>query len=354
MIEETGKNAVDILMAKANAESMPNRTIENSDIADDAFDALGIKTESSNDVTSEIREDAAKNKIQLDDVTTVSEKREAKSLFCTLTASDRDQAVRELIIPKSYRDVSFDAEKVKNNIKRQNKRTGRLYKVYNFTKYIELCNTILSDIRMGILPNKSYIIGAPNGFGKTSFVNECLITLRKHGFRVVPYISLIELAGIRTADEQRYMKPYRKFKVSEGNDVYYLEPNVSDDYLKRPQIIQNGYSFSEYINADCLFVSFSDVVSKEVESHLFYQLLNIRAAKGLPTIATISTSLDPYENDRHLKEYIWDEIKAYLDYKDKEADGCYDRVFHISCYRRKEMNLTSKDVSVDNDDGIVS
>lgn len=317
----------------------------------DLFDSLGISVESNKSVMNKIKKDAEANNIVLDNpMESIREKRESQSLFCTLTDSDRDQAVKEFIIPSSYRNAYFDYEKVRSNIKNQYKASKNLYKVYNLNTYVQLCNTILSTLRMGNLPDRSYIIGAPNGFGKTSFVNESLITLRKRGYRAVPYISLIELAGLRVAEEQRLMKPYNKFKADTATDsVYYTEFKENDVYVKKPLLIQNKYSFSEYINADCLFVSFSDVVSKDIESHMLYQLLSIRGPKGLPTIAMISTSLAPYENDQFLKEYVWDEIRAY-----KETAGCYDRVYHVSCYKRKELNMAARTEGFENDTGIVS
>lgn len=144
------------------------------------------------------------------------------------------------------------------------------------------------------------------------------------------------------------MRPFRKYVEGENNEVYIIDPNVSKDYIKRPTVISNGYSFSEYINADCLFVGFSELVSKDIESHMLSQLLNLRGNKGLPTIVTISSALEPYESDKRLKEYVWDEIKNY------DNRRSYDRVIHVSCYKRKELTLNTKVESVEKDTGIVN
>ena len=202
-------------------------------------------------------------------------------------------------------------------------------------------------IRIRELPKRSYLIGAPNGFGKTSFVNECIITLRKQGFRTVPYITLWELAQIRADNEQRITNPYQKFEKN-GDKVVYKDRPETDEFKKKPEIVTNSYSYSEYINADCLFVGFTNILSKEIESYTLYQLLAIRGAKGLPTIVTISTSIEIYETDPLLKEYVWDEIKNY-----DENKYCYDRVYHVSCYKRKAFAIDSRDENVDNDTGIV-
>lgn len=315
------------------------------DVFDEALESVGVSTEKISETHSKIGEEVQGTDIK------VNEQRnnvtESQSLFCCITAKDRDQAVYEKIIPQGYKDAYFDIDKIKRNIRAQYIKTGKLYKVYKFDEYANVCQEILSTIRMGMLPQRSYLIGAPNGFGKSSFVNECLITLRKRGYRTAPYISLWELAQIRVDNEHRIMEPYRKFK-KEGENVIYSDPNTVVGYVKVPTIVTTGFSYSEYINADCLFVSLTDVISKDIESHTLYQLLAIRGAKGLPTIVTMSTSLDCYENDKSLKELVWDEIKNYDD-----SIICYDRVLHVSCYKRKSFGLDTKNEDVDVDTGIV-
>lgn len=312
---------------------------------DSAFESVGVNTESLKDTHDKLNIEAESNDMTINKQTQRSDNQEA--LFYGLSNADRDQAVYERVVPAAYRDACFDEDKIKNNIKAQYQKTGGLYKVYRFNDYTDICKQILSTIRMKRLPERSYIIGAPNGFGKTSFVNECLITLRRQGYKVAPYISLWELAQLRVDNEHRIMDPYKRFK-KEGSDVVYKDPNTVQGYMKVPTIITTGYSYSEYINADCLFVSFTDVISKDIESHTLYQLLAIRGAKGLPTIVMISTSLEPYENDRALKELVWDEIKDY-----DENKRSYDRVYHISCFKKKALGLDNKNEVVDKDTGII-
>ena len=146
-------------------------------------------------------------------------------------------------------------------------------------------------------------------------------------------------------------------RINEDPDIYeymsaeeiylYTEGKKAHDIIKKPMIIQSAHSWSEYINAKCLFVSFTDVISKDLESHVLYQLLNIRGAKGLPTIAMISTSLEPYLKDVNLKEYVWNEI---IDYTDKDT---YDRVQHVSCYKRRFLDF-EKETQADEETGIIS
>lgn len=315
------------------------------DILDAALDSVGVNTEDLEETSKKLVDEAKEN--GLETYTKEDEANRAEKIFYGLTKADRDQAVVEFVVPEAYKDSSFDVDKIRENLRLQYRKSKGMYKVYRLSDYLQVCQEILSTIRMKKLPRRSYLIGAPNGFGKTSFVNECLITLRAHGFKVAPYITLWELSQIRVENEQRIMAPYKRYK-EDNSGTYYLEPNVSTGY-KKPQIVTGCYSFSEYVNADCLFVSFTDTISKEIESHALYQLLSIRGAKGLPTIVMMSTSLEPYENDKALKELVWNEIKAYDENKD-----CFDRVYHVSCYRRKCIGLENKGEEVDSDTGVVN
>ena len=46
---------------------------------------------------------------------------------------------------------------------------------------------------------------------------------------------------------------------------------------------------------------------------------------------------------------FWDEIRTYNESKD-----CFDRVYHVSCYRRKSIGLENKGSEFDNDTGVVN
>lgn len=325
------------------------------DFLDDAFDlidtalgTMGVETEDSKDTAKKIQKEADEAGIHVlkeNEVDTTQHK-----IFYGLEEVDRNQAVYEQIIPACYKDASFDSEKIKDNLRAAYKKDDTM-RIYRFNEYESVCNGILSAIRMKKLPTKSYIIGAPNGFGKTSFVVESLITLRKHGFRVAPYISLTELSYIRRDNEEKLMKPFYKSKDNDskyGNDYY--EVNKLTGYVKSPEIVTGRYSFSEYINADCLFVSLSGIVSKVVESNMLFQLLNIRGIKGLPTIVMVSTSLKPYLEDAKYGDTIWNEIITHT-----EREFCYDRLLHVSCYKKRRLSkLDDKGSIIENDTGIVN
>jgi hypothetical protein len=377
------------------------------DFLDNTFEEMGITTEEVSETNKKLQSECKEVGMQVTESIDNSENHKQNKIFYGLSTDDREQAVKEFIIPKAYMNASFSSERIRDNLRELYPRDSR--RTRGFDEYEATCNGILSSIRMKNLPDKSYIIGAPNGFGKNSFVTECLITLRKHGFNTVPYISLNELADISNENDIRIQRSEPDFirRSSDTNDkniVYlldvlkklnYLEtltelknngtldklaenkvcspaqlatvkkvltdtgerdtygkPKIKNAYmyLKTPEVITGRYSYSEYINADCLFVFTTGILKKDIESKILYQLLTIRGAKGLPTIVMISTSIEVYTNDRKLKEQIWDEIIAYSEKKD-----CYDRVFHVSCYRDKvgTTKLDDKGKSVEPDTGIV-
>lgn len=300
------------------------------DFIDGALDKLQIKSVASEETDAKIIEEMVEAGIDVD----IKKKITLDSMI--VREEDREIAVRKRLIPEKYKDATFNIEKIKENIDNQAKMLGQLYRVKGFNDYAEVCNSILATLRTGNLPKKSYLIGAPNGFGKTSFANECIILMSKHLMKAVPYVSLFELAEIKVAEEHRLMDAfsYRTKATAEGNRAFtYIEPR-EPDFIKAPEIITGNYSWSEYINAECVFCYFTSVSSKNLESRVLQQLLNIRATKGLPTIVMISTSIEPYIMDRALKEQVWDEILSYNDNKDD-----FDRVSHVSCYKVRVSNF---------------
>ena len=261
----------------------------------------------------------------------------------------RDAAVRLGVIPKVYRDARFDTDKIHDNIVKQQNASGHKFKVVRYDDYCNICNSLIATIGSGSIPSKSYLIGAPNGFGKQSFAVDCLLASLRNGWLTVPYISLNELAEIKTANDKILMRglmgleteiAHQPFShtsgqyITDGEVVESYYAFMGDKYtdVKMPTVVTGQYSWSEYINAPVLVCFFSGVENKAVESQMLYTLLNIRAAKGLPTIATISTSLDMYEKDPVIGRHIWREM---LSYNDDALD--LGRVTHISTFKSYQL-----------------
>ena len=247
-------------------------------------------------------------------------------------------AVKAGLIPNKYIDCDFDTEKIRANEYNQQSMTKRFFKVRNFDAYCNVTEGIISTIIANKLPDRSYIIGAPNGYGKTSFVYTCILKMFAQDRSCVPYISLTELAQVRLNNEQMlvegilsdryYTRTTKTAFVGQDYIDKLYEGMDEQTYAKRPIHIVDKFSWGEYINCDLLFCYFTDVSSRVIESETLKAVVNVRGTKGLPTIAMISTSLDPYKNDQKLSEMVWNEI---LD-PDNTMPG-YDRFQHVSCYK---------------------
>lgn len=231
----------------------------------------------------------------------------------------RDLAVAKKLVPERYKNAEFDADRIEEAFKEDMKRLHNMYSVEKFSRYKEVCYGILTTLRTGNLPDRSWLIGAPNGFGKTTFANECIMIMEEKNMRTVPYISLLELAEIRIAEEKRILR---------GIDSRNMNDNGYTELGKMPVDVTGCYSWSEYMNSECLVCYFTDVASRNIESRTLYQILSIRAAKALPTIVMIATSLKPYVNDITLRDQVWSEILGVENLK-----YGYDMLTHVSCYK---------------------
>ena len=258
---------------------------------------------------------------------------------------DKQMAVTMGLIPKAYLEVEFDEQHIKDNVVAQAKATTRKFKVKRFKNYMQTLNLILAKIRSGHTPDCSYLIGAPNGFGKTSFVTTCLRLMHAQSWKAVPYISLAELADMRMDNERKIVKGIEiKSRKTTDDDDYELVYKLQDssEVVKMPQKQTQCYGWSEYMNADILFCFLSSLDSKVIESNTLKGILDIRGAKGLPTVVFISTAINPYTADNNLREYVWDEILAY-----KEDSNCFDRIYYVSCYKQPNNIIGDEDLGVD-------
>lgn len=268
----------------------------------------------------------------------------------------RSRAVKMGLIPPEYKHATFDSDKIKANITKQQNMSGHGFRVMRYNDYFDIASEIINSIRIKQLPKRSYVIGSPNGFGKQSFATDCILASLYNGWITVPYTSLIEIAEIKAQNDKQLMRglmgldteiAQQRFNFNTGE--YIDDPNGEDvegaysfignpnTDFKSPLTITGRYSWSEYINTPVLICYFSGVESKAVESQILYTLLNIRSAKGYPTIAMISTALSMYEKDPVIGKFIWKEIKSY----DKD-ERSYSRVYHVSCYKNyNSLNMST-------------
>lgn len=254
-----------------------------------------------------------------------------------ITSEDEKAAVEMGLVLSCNGSKRFDKGQIRDRIVDGGK--GTPYIVKNLDEYMETLSSLITSIRCRKLPRQSYIIGAPNGFGKSHFANEAIITMFKAGWRTVPYVSLTELAETCVVNESNLLSA---LSGADYNDAageldlrYYGDPNAR--VTKVPQIVISRYSWSEYMNAECLMCYFTSFESKNVETRILHRIMKERSNKGLPTIVFMSTSLNPYLKEPRLREYIWDEIL----YNPKASGETVSRLKHISTYKKRTTNFGS-------------
>lgn len=303
----------------------------------DAIQSLGVKIKSEAEVRKELNG-------------ADEQKQQPSAPIITIKPGIKEIAIKKKLIPETLIDYEFSEEKVRENVERHYRVLTAKYKIFGFQRYIRTINYIISCIRSGVRPERSYLIGAPNHFGKTSFVITCIKLMLERDWRVVPYVPLLELAEIKTEYEKEMLRgtSYKKFLESVFGEDYIAnkDRDKEENYEKLPEVVVSPYSWSEYMNCDVLFTFFTQPSSKAVESYMLKTILDIRGSKGLPTIVLMSTSLDPYLADKDLREQVFEEILM-----SSEEKHCYDKVYYVSCYKmyKKIIDENDKGLGLDDD-----
>ena len=127
-------------------------------IEDNSESIEKMKTEGNEnglDIVVDIESEEKKNRERID------------AKYIMIGEIDRQQTVDEAIIPKVYKQASFDKNKIKENLKIQYSK-NKLYKIKKFERYISVCFGILNTFRTRQMLDRSWLIGAPNGLVKTA------------------------------------------------------------------------------------------------------------------------------------------------------------------------------------------
>lgn len=224
-----------------------------------------------------------------------------------------DIAVAKGLIPKERVNDEYSADTAATRISVQ---YGARYTIRNFKAYSEVLNTIITSINTNIPIGKSYMLGAPNGSGKTTFANTCIKRLEAMGMKAVPYVSLMEVADLRSKYEN-----YLSGLLDKKKGFSYS--NVTEDKV--------DYTWMDYVSADVAFVYLSGIDNANVEVRILRMLLQMRGNKGLPTIVFREESLELYRSDDKMRLYYWDEIIS----KHENLDS-YDRLTNVYCMKSEK------------------
>lgn len=291
------------------------------------------------------------------------------------------------LIPARYLDLEFDVDKLKAELKKEWAFT-KLYTISNFSAYASLLSGILTDLRFGRLPDRSYLIGfySSTELGNLAFAVNAIKLMYAQGMKVVPYVScndICKVLNLETSmqvngdkvreydkDTMKLIKDYNRLggrrdsgadfvnsvadcmlrKINTSNpaesdlsrysettkQVIKVQDAVNNVKLtgivkKQPIYYESAafrYSWDEYINADMLICWIGIDSCLETESKALSALMKTRSLQGKPTICFLQISLDLYKNKSYLYEYYWSDME---DLKDNVPR--FSRFTHISCYK---------------------
>lgn len=250
-------------------------------------------------------------------------KKEKEEIVYKVTGAQKIQVVAENLIPENRKGDEFSVDILKERIFTLYGPRNGTVSSKAFTNYVQLLNGIIASISIGEPLTVSYIIGAPNGFGKNTFVNTCIKRLYAKGKKAVPYKSLFEIADLRMKHienlENIFKREYTGVKETEESE-YTVE--------------EKTYTWQDYCDAEIVFCYLTTPDNGWVEMNTLKALVLIRATKGLATIVMTDSPLQAYVNNPKIKKYVLDDILAY----DKEH-GSLDRLVHQSIYIKYKTNL---------------
>lgn len=201
-----------------------------------------------------------------------------------------ERAVLEGVIPKNRAKDEFDSELAQIKIETLAQASSAMG-CPNKDEYLRTLNNILVAVTNGTL-DRSYILGAPIGCSKTTFVMTCLKRLVNANKKCVPYLSLTELASIQK----------ESLKAIGGR-----QPSGSGE---KP-LAAEKFHWKDFLEADVLFTYLTNYEAAVTELSILKSLLYQRGISGKPTIVMTSSSVRLYESNDMLKSMFWSDICLY-------------------------------------------
>lgn len=107
------------------------------------------------------------------------------------------QLVENAVIPVENVDLEFNPEALRLEMRKEWAKS-KTYKVRGFNDCLELMNTILTNLRFGRLPDRSYLIGFESStrLGSVAFATTAIKLMAAQSMQVVPFVSCRELYKI--------------------------------------------------------------------------------------------------------------------------------------------------------------
>lgn len=250
------------------------------------------------------------------------------------------------------------------------KENGESINLYDYEVYKTAIKNVLSCFVVNKELDYSILFSAPNGFGKTTFVYSCLKLLVLNGKKVVPFVSLFELAQKRLdymtdttwrkgdnyyTDTERKMMAnasyngriqYNKnLKLDEVEEEEISEPKKfidmtdteKDIYIQ--SIKDKNYTYKDYLDSDVLFCQLSVAEQSYIEISTLKSIMDYRGLHCKPTIIITDRNIEAYKSSLGMATDIY----LLTDMLTKEEKfATYDRALLVSVKKDRKSKFRAK------------
>ena len=126
----------------------------------------------------------------------------------------------------------------------------------DFMRYVAQLNKLYEHLKNGGVVKNSALVSTPIGYGKTTWVYNCILQLVKHGYKVPPLISTSKIKVMSTLAQER--------------------PTWRNEYM--------GYSYNTIIESDVLFMSVTKSLEYVYAPRQIIEIVDMRANMVKPTL----------------------------------------------------------------------
>lgn len=204
-----------------------------------------------------------------------------------VSKGDADRAVQFGLVPENKADITYNRDAVTMFSRKMWSVLGIAQRKDEFKNYLDTLDNIQFGLNNNKLPEISYIMYSPNGFGKETFAVSCIKQLFSHNRKCVPYISGIELAEKK-----------RKFYAK----------------LTGQTLTDDRYTWEDYVVADMVFLYVASMKDATLEFNTIGELLQLRSARNKPTLIFLFRPMNIYKANKDiLHSFVYN---FYTDNKD--------------------------------------
>lgn len=250
------------------------------------------------------------------------------------------------------------------------KENGESINVYDYEMYKTAIKNVLSCFVVNKELDYSILFSAPNGFGKTTFVYSCLKLLVLNGKKVVPFVSLFELAQKRLdymtdttwrkgddyyTDTERKMMANasyngriqynKKLKLEQVDEEEITEPKKFIDMTDAEKDIyiqgikDKNYTYKDYLDSDVLFCQLSVAEQSYIEISTLKSIMDYRGLHCKPTIIITDRNIEAYKSSVGMATDVY----LLTDMLTKEEKfATYDRALLVAVKKERKSKFRAK------------